>query len=142
MEAKMLARIGCILGTAFIPGVALSQDWEQIAYYVAYVGPEDMRTSSGKLLQNLGGILQQDRANYHQFGIRHPQDGDDPIFDDRNLRAMIPDMVSAGGNSGGGLSQDAQLGQPFLVNVFVCGSGSNPSVIYLAGPGEDHSGCF
>ena len=138
----MLARIGCILGVAIIPAPVFSQDWGQIAYYVAYVGPEDMRTSSGEPLMNLGGALQQDRANYHHFGIRHSQDESDPIFADRNLRAKIPEMVSAGGNLGGSLSRDAQDGKPFMVNVFVCGSGSIPSVIYLAGSGEDHSGCF
>lgn len=63
----MLARISCILGTSIIPATAFSQDWGQIAYYVAYVGPEDMRASSGEPLLNLGGVLQQDRANYHQF---------------------------------------------------------------------------
>lgn len=138
----MLARITCIIGNSIIPATAFSQDWGQIAYYVAYVGPEDMRTSSGEPLLNLGGVLQQDRANYHHFGIRHSQDEGDPIFADRNQRAKIPEMVAEGRNLGGGLTRDAQVGQPFLVNVFVCGSGSNPSVIYLAGSSEDHSGCF
>lgn len=117
-------------------------DWNQLAYYLAFIGPEDMRSSSGQPVTTLGGVLQQDRANFHRFGIRHPQDEGDPIFANRASRAQIPQMVAAGGNDRGSLAQMARNGQPFMVNVFVCGYGNTPSVILLAGAGEDHSGCY
>lgn len=132
--------ISVVFGTFALPLQAA--DWNQMAYYLAYIGPEDMRSSSGKPVTTLGGVLQQDRANFHRFGIRHPQDGSDPIFANRALRASIPQMVEAGGNERGDLAHMARVGQPFLVNVFVCGYGNQPSVIYLAGAGEDHSGCY
>nr|WP_323781860.1 hypothetical protein [Amylibacter sp.] len=119
-----------------------AQEWNELAYYLAYIGPEDMRSSRGAPVTTLGGVLQQDRANFHRFGLRHAQDESDPVFADRGLRARIPDMVNAGGNNRGSLSRMARSGQPFLVNVFVCGYGNTPSVIYLAGAGEDHSGCY
>nr|WP_325251545.1 hypothetical protein [Amylibacter sp.] len=119
-----------------------AQEWNELAYYLAYIGPEDMRSSRGTPVTTLGGVLQQDRANFHRFGIRHAQDESDPIFANRDWRARIPDMVNAGGNTRGSLNRMAQRGQPFMVNVFVCGYGATPSVIYLAGAGEDHSGCY
>ncbi|MCL3882388.1 hypothetical protein [Marivita sp. GX14005] len=121
---------------------AAAQDWNQLAYYLAYIGPEDMRSSQGQPLRNLGGVLQQDRANFHRFGIRHAQDEFDPVFADRSWRARIPQMVAAGQNGRGSLAQMARNGQPFFVGVFVCGFGASPSVIYLHGAGEDHSGCY
>ncbi|XDA98040.1 hypothetical protein AB1M95_18390 [Sulfitobacter sp. LCG007] len=119
-----------------------AQEWTQIAYYLAYIGPEDMYNSSGARVDSLGGVLQQDRANFHRFGVRHAQDQGDPIFASREWRAQIPAMVAAGGNDRGDLARMARGGQPFMVNVFVCGYGNAPSVIYLAGAGEDHSGCY
>lgn len=121
---------------------AAAQDWDQLAYYIAVIGPEDMRNSSGQPVTSLGGVLQQDRANFHRFGIRHSGDETDPLFSNRDLRARIPQMVSDGNNARGSLAQMARSGQPFRVGVFVCGYGRTPSVIYLHGDGEDHSGCF
>jgi hypothetical protein len=132
--------LSCIFVTTSSPLIA--QEWNQLAYYLAYIGPEDMRNSNGQAVTTLGGVLQQDRANVHRFGIRHSQDEIDPIFGDRALRARIPEMVASGRNDRGDLAAMARNSQPFLVNIFVCGYGSTPSVIYLAGAGEDHSGCY
>jgi hypothetical protein len=129
----------CALAT--LPSSLVAQEWNQLAYYLAYIGPEDMRNSRGQRVASLGGVLQQDRANFHRFGIRHAQDDGDPVFADPALRARIPDMVAAGGDDRGSLSPMARNGRPFMVGVFVCGYGSTPSVIYLAA-GGDHSGCF
>jgi hypothetical protein len=141
MEFLMLrnALFFCILVTVSSP--LLAQDWNEIAYYQAFIGPEDMRNSNGQRVTTLGGVLQQDRANFHRFGIRHSQDQSDPVFGDRGLRAGIPQMVIAGGGDGGTFAQMARNGQPFLIGVFVCGYGRTPSVLYLADPGGDHSGC-
>ncbi|MDP5307400.1 hypothetical protein [Paracoccus spongiarum] len=126
---------------AALPAASPAQEWTQFAYYLARIGPEDLRSSSGQPIRSLGGALQQDRANYHRFGIRHANDESDPVFANRDLRARIPAMVAAGGNDRGRLARMAREGRPFDVGVFVCGSGNTPSVIYIAGRGEDHSGC-
>lgn len=138
----MLLRFAFSIVFASLSSPLLAQEWNQLAYYFAYIGPEDMRSSTGQPVRTLGGVLQQDRANVHRFGIRHMQDEFDPVFANRALRSRIPQMVTAGGNDRGSLALMARNGQPFMVNVFVCGYGSTPSVIYLAGAGEDHSGCY
>ncbi len=138
----MLRQILLAASLAAQAGPLAAQDWNQLAYYTAWIGPEDMFNSGGQRVATLGGVIQQDRANYHRFGIRHPQDDGDPIFANRDWRAQIPAMVTAGQNDRGTLSQMARDGRPFGVGVFVCGYGSTPSVIYLAGAGEDHSGCY
>ncbi|MEM7074212.1 MAG: hypothetical protein AAGA28_13695 [Pseudomonadota bacterium] len=140
MILKRVAALCCAFAASFAPAV-WAQDWNQIAYYVAWIGPEDMRNSGGARLTDFGAVLQQDRANYHRFGIRHPQDEGDPVFGDRAQRARIPELYRAGGRAPGFEAGVAQ-GRAFGVSVFVCGYGNTPSAIYLAGFGEDHSGCF
>jgi hypothetical protein len=142
LEVKVLRQIGFSIVVFLFASPLFAQEWNQLAYYLAYIGPEDMRSSKGQPVTSLGGVLQQDRANVHRFGIRHAQDDYDPIFANQALRARIPQMVAAGGNQNGRFASMARNGQPFLVNVFVCGYGRTPSVIYLAGAGEDHSGCY
>ncbi|GGL76571.1 hypothetical protein [Wenxinia marina] len=132
-------RLAALLCLCALPAAA--QQWNQLAYYVAWIGPEDMRNSSGVRLTSLGAVLQQDRANVHRFNIRHPQDEYDPVFGNQSVRAMIPQLYQNGGRAPG-LEAAVASGQPFGVSVFVCGYGSTPQVIYLAGWGEDHSGCY
>ncbi|MCY4335525.1 MAG: hypothetical protein OXC60_12760 [Litoreibacter sp.] len=60
-----------------------------LAQYVADIGPEDHYNSSGTRLTSFAALIAQDRANYHRFGIRHDDDGADPIFSDRAMRAQI-----------------------------------------------------
>ncbi len=138
----MLQRFLFPVFLATLSSPLFAQEWNQMAYYLAYIGPEDMRNSAGQPVTSLGGVLQQDRANFHRFSIRHPQDDSDPLFANRALRARIPEMVTAGGNERGSAARMARNGQPFLVNILVCGYGYTPSVIYLVGIGEDHSGCY
>ena len=60
-----------------------------MAEYVADIGPEDHYNSSGTRLTSFAALIAQDRANYHRFGIRHKNDGNDPIFSSREMRAQI-----------------------------------------------------
>ncbi|MGB3278525.1 MAG: hypothetical protein WBA92_04965, partial [Pseudorhodobacter sp.] len=48
LEVEMLRHflISVVFGTFALPLQAA--DWNQMAYYLAYIGPEDMRSSSGK----------------------------------------------------------------------------------------------
>ncbi|OOY08173.1 hypothetical protein [Thioclava sp. F36-7] len=141
---RQLLRLIAIIPLPLIgyPGLSAAQDWTQIAAYSAFIGPQDMRNSKGAALRSLGAALQQDRANFHRFGLRDARDESDPVFADRASRARIPAMVEAGGDTRGSFTQMVRAGQPFGVYVFVCGYGRTPSVIYIAGWGEDHSGCY
>lgn len=92
--------------------------------YYAEIGPEDRQNSSGAALSDAGGILQQDRANVHRFGIRHAGDQIDAVFDTPELRAMLPDLfrksLRAPGVDSGLLGE---AGAHFRVLVLLCGDG-------------------
>ncbi|GGA05060.1 hypothetical protein [Neptunicoccus cionae] len=68
-----------------------------LASYYATIDRQDFYNSSGAPLKDVGSVIQQDRANFHRFGVRHSGDESDPYFGDRAMRARIPDLVRAGG---------------------------------------------
>ncbi len=51
-----------------------------LASYYATIGREDFYNSSGSPLRDVGAVVQQDRANFHRFGLRHSGDETDPYF--------------------------------------------------------------
>lgn len=61
--------------------------------YIAAIGHEDLYNSSGVRLKTAGAILQQDRANYHKFKIRHPSDTGDNYFTTPSERAKFSEAV-------------------------------------------------
>lgn len=96
-----------------------------LAEYVADIGPEDHYNSSGTRLGTFGALLAQDRANFHRFGIRHPNDGWDPIFDSRAMRAQISDSVL----------RVPDYDAPYVRNVLDTPAGTY-MVVYVYGVGE------
>jgi hypothetical protein len=69
---------------------------ELIESYVAVIGREDLFNSRGERLTQPWQILRQDRANYHQFRIRHRGDTGDSFFSDIRNRALMERMVMNG----------------------------------------------
>lgn len=72
-------------------------DW--IVRYRCVIGPEDMRTSKGQKIETVGGLLGQDRANYHKFKVRHTGDEEDSYFISPERRAIfdrLPVQCDAG----------------------------------------------
>lgn len=69
---------------------------EMIARYVAFIGRDDLYNSSGSRLMEPWQILRQDRANFHRFGVSQPGDDWDPIFQDKNNRAVMENMLRNG----------------------------------------------
>lgn len=92
--------------------------------YYAEIGPEDRRNSSGVALSDAGGILQQDRANVHRFGIRHSGDQIDGAFASPDRRATLPDLfrrsTRAPGVDAGLLGHGARH---YRILVLLCGDG-------------------
>ncbi|MEL6587406.1 MAG: hypothetical protein AAFY65_00665 [Pseudomonadota bacterium] len=68
--------------------------------YYAYIGADDFYNSRGTRLTDPCAILQQDRANYHRFGIWHDGDQSDPFFDNRAARTVISQDCRAFPSSG------------------------------------------
>lgn len=117
-------------------GMATTAHSEEIARYYVELGPQDFFNSSGTRLRDGAAIFQQDRANYHRFGIRHGGDGGDPVFGSRDMRARIPSLF-ANGPSGAWLndiagydSNSARTGYADYL-VLVCGTGGNPTYMFL-----------
>ena len=114
---------------------------QQLGAYYAEIGNEDRFNSSGAPLRNLGAILQQDRANFHRFGIRHGGDDSDPFFGNPQIRAAIPKLYARGRRDE--LIEKIILeGNPLGIVVFVCGIGgaiSHLSVDFADGDG--YRGC-
>lgn len=63
------------------------------AQYCARLGPDDHVNSSGVRLNTVGAVIQQDRANYHEFGLRDRGDQDDPIFHDKTSRGALRSRI-------------------------------------------------
>ena len=64
--------------------------------YTARLGTDDHYSSRGIPLRHVADILQQDRANFHRFGIRDREDQSDSYFSRRSRRARIGRMLRRG----------------------------------------------
>ncbi len=121
-----------------------AQAQQMMAAYFAELGYEDYFNSRGAPLTDAAAVLQQDRANFHRFGIRHQGDDSDAYFGDQGSRAAIPNLFRAGPN--GGYVQNALSGgwpgysSSWLIQV--CGDGR--AIRYLVvdpADGDGHSSC-
>ncbi|UWQ21016.1 hypothetical protein [Jannaschia sp. W003] len=126
------------LATALAPAAAPAQ---VMASYYATIGDEDRRNSRGARLADPAAVIQQDRANFHRFGIRHEGDHSDPFFANPDLRAQIPALY-ARGRRFGPMEQAILSPGPHYVLVFVCGPRSQPTHINVDyADGDSHMGC-
>lgn len=98
--------------------------------YFAFIGYEDMHSSKGVRLQDFCGILQQDRANYHKFGIRQQYDEGDPWFTTLAARQKIAADCRIG--AGSEYIPGAVLrGEERYVRVQVYGWGGVPAFVIV-----------
>jgi hypothetical protein len=75
---------------------------QPLCSYNAKISDSDKKNSAGSSLMTAGvnkaslaAIIRQDRANFHQFKIRDPEDEADCIFSDKQARAKIEDMINS-----------------------------------------------
>src|SRR3984885_5074198 len=93
----MLKRIVLALAIAaatWMPTLAQAQ--QLIGSYVALLSEADHFNSNGQRLTSAAAIIRQDRANFHRFGIRDPEDQDDTFFADEGNRAALERMLENG----------------------------------------------
>jgi hypothetical protein len=73
MRKTTLQIIISILGISFASAM-------EFKTYTAYISKQDLVNSSGKKINTAGGILQQDRANFHKFNKKDEGDSNDGGF--------------------------------------------------------------
>ena len=73
-----------------------SQAQRLIGSYVALLSEADHFNSNGQRLTSAAAIIRQDRANYHRYGIRDPEDENDTFFADEGNRAALERMLEHG----------------------------------------------
>ncbi len=71
-----------------------------IESYTARLSSADHFNSSGERLTSPAAIIRQDRANFHKFGIRDPEDEGDRYFSDMANRALMERLLERGRTSG------------------------------------------
>lgn len=82
------------LGFVLVPRPANAQ---YLGSYVARISPNDQHASDGYPLDTAAQIVRQDRANYHRFGWRDPEDQGDPWFASSDARARLQTMAERSG---------------------------------------------
>lgn len=115
----------CLLAIASAPGKAAECDLRES--YIARLGPADHYNSNGQRLTTAAAIIRQDRANFHKFGQRDPEDQGDAFFASADNRALLERML-AGGSSSPGVLAEIVNGTP-LIEVQICRGGRGDYVI-------------
>ena len=69
---------------------------ELLEMYVARLGIQDHYNSQGVRLDSAAAIIRQDRANYHRFKIRDPEDMGEKFFLSTANRAFLERMLNKG----------------------------------------------
>lgn len=82
MRAKIVAVIGILCLPSLIEAAS-------IVSYHARLSEQDHRDSAGRRLTSVAAILSQDRANYHRFHKRDPNDQGDSFFNSAQHRELF-----------------------------------------------------
>ncbi|MEM9901649.1 MAG: hypothetical protein AAF865_09890 [Pseudomonadota bacterium] len=101
-----------------------------IGEYFTLIAPHDMFNSRGQRLTDWCAIIQQERANYHRFGIRQEMDQGDPIFGSREARAAIAGNCVVGQGSEY-IPAVLERGETRFLWIQIYGNGSFPAYILV-----------
>ena len=91
-----LIRLACL---AVLLAPAPSQAQSLVESYVARLSPQDHFNSNGQRLTSAAAIIRQDRANFHRFGVRDPEDEPDRFFANGESRAALEAMLQRGSSA-------------------------------------------
>jgi hypothetical protein len=94
--------------------------------YVARLGHNDHYNSRGVRLTSAAAIIRQDRANFHQFGVRDPEDQGDRYFASKANRESLERMLERGSANQAALW--AIVNDTPLIVVRIC---SSPGIDYI-----------
>jgi hypothetical protein len=113
----MKSILSLAVATTFALGGAAFAD-DLIGSYTAYISQADIHNSKGQKLTQVWQILRQDRANFHKFGIRDPEDETDIFFASLSNREKFERMILNGGVTPGAKQMLLNGGAMVFVEVF------------------------
>jgi hypothetical protein len=90
----LLLTCSVLLGTA--PPCHAGDPGALVESYTARLSERDHFNSSGARLTTAAAIIRQDRANYHLYGIRDPEDRPDDFFQTKESRASLEHLLENG----------------------------------------------
>ncbi|MCO5146348.1 MAG: hypothetical protein M9895_09245 [Aquamicrobium sp.] len=103
-----------VLSTA---GPAMADQF--LGSYVARISGADHHASDGYPLDTAAQMVRQDRANFHKFGVRDPEDDGDPWFRSASSRARFEQMLNRSGAISSAARRAIANGQPLIeVDVY------------------------
>lgn len=98
---------------------APAQADEYLGSYVARISHEDHFASDGYRLDNAAQMVRQDRANFHKFHRRDPDDERDRWFRSNADRGRLERMLQRPGAMSPGTKRAIVRGEPLIqVDVF------------------------
>jgi hypothetical protein len=103
MRKMLLLAICAMMMMVIMPDPSQAQ--QLIESYQARLGERDHFNSNGQRLTSAAAIIRQDRANFHEFGIRDPEDEDDSFFGDFGNRGALESMLERGRAAPGVISK-------------------------------------
>lgn len=107
--------------------------------YIARLSTDDHFNSRGERLTSAAAIIRQDRANFHKFGIRDPEDTDDNFFTSAENRAALERFLKRGVTTKAAYREIVN-GTPLIkVEIYWTGSGNyvDVRIIEFSGGTED-----
>lgn len=111
--ATLFAALAVVLAVLITPAPA----GELLDRYVARLSAADHYNSKGVRLDNPAAIIRQDRANFHKYGKRDPEDQSDRYFATAKNRQWLENMLR-GSRPPAGVRNEIVNGTP-LVEVIV-----------------------
>jgi len=110
-------RKSCLVLTLLLASAPALAD-RLIERYIARLGPEDHFNSSGERLTSPALIIRQDRANYHKYGVRDPEDESDSFFQNAGNRELLQEFLDRGRTTPSAYRMIVN-GQPLIrVNIY------------------------
>lgn len=91
--ATLRLAILALAAAAMAPACALAAPLE---VYEARLSAQDHFNSNGQRLTTAAAIIRQDRANYHKYGLRDPEDEGDGFFASAENRERLEALIARG----------------------------------------------
>lgn len=121
--------LSVLFALALVSSTASAQTY--LGEYYAYIGPSDHYNSNGTRLSDFGQILQQDRANYHRFGIRDYYDTSDTVFSTLSNRTKISQIWQVDQGSEYVINR-VLSGQEQYLHIRIYGNGGVPTRLIVS----------